>query len=205
MQRSFPLAVLLISLSANGLAPIAVAQTAPSAEQIRQQDARSEAEWYYSVGIQNYVFALPLTIMERERNVRLNPAALEQAKKVAPAAPINQIGNMRTLATADDIMPYTPNNDTVYSGAFLELAGGAIILTAPDIADRYWSVEVADAYTNPPKESPIRGSRSLRSGVDLTRTSSMPWNRRGQSLRMSSRPARRTCCRAGTPRHSPLG
>jgi hypothetical protein len=59
--------------------------------------------------------------------------------------------------------------------------------------------------TNPPKESPIRGSRSLRSGVNLTRTSSMPWNRRGQSLRMSSRPARRTCCRAGTPRHSPLG
>ena len=55
---------------------------------------------------------------------------------------------MHTLATANDIMPYTPNNDTVYSGAFLELAGGPIILTAPDIADRYWSVEVADAYTN---------------------------------------------------------
>ena len=92
--------------------------------------------------------ALPLTIMERERKIRLDPAALEQAKKVAPAAPINQIGHMHTLATADDIMPYTPNNDTVYSGAFLELAGGPIILTAPDIADRYWSVEVADAYTN---------------------------------------------------------
>lgn len=35
-----------------------------------------------------------------------------------------------------------------YSGAFLELADGPVILTAPDIADRYWSVEVADAYTN---------------------------------------------------------
>ena len=146
MQRSLQLTTFLFSLSA--LAPAALAQISPSAEQVRQQDARSEAEWYYSVGIQNYVFALPLVIMERERKIRLDPAALEQAKKVAPAAPINQIGNMQTLATANDIMPYTPNNDTVYSGAFLELAGGPIILTAPDIADRYWSVEVADAYTN---------------------------------------------------------
>ena len=146
MQRSLQLTTFLVSLSA--LAPAAIAQTAPSAEQVRQQDAHSEAEWYYSVGIQNYVFALPLSIMERERKIRLDPAALEQAKKVAPAAPINQIGHMHTLATANDIMPYTPNNDTVYSGAFLELAGGPIILTAPDIADRYWSVEVADAYTN---------------------------------------------------------
>src|SRR5271166_4303166 len=102
-------------------------------EEIRTRDAQSEEEWYYSVGIQNYVFTLPLTMLERERKVRLNPAALEKAKKFAPAAPLNQIGHMKTLATADDIMPYTPNNDTVYSGALLELADEPIILTAPDI------------------------------------------------------------------------
>ena len=89
-----------------------------------------------------------LTMLERERKIRLNPVALEKAKKFAPAAPINQIGHMKTLATADDVMPYTPNNDTVYSGALLELADEPIILTAPDILDRYWSVEVADVYTN---------------------------------------------------------
>lgn len=116
--------------------------------QIRKIDAVSEQEWAYSVGIQNYVFGLPLVIFERERSLRLNPAALEKARKVAPAAPINQIGHMKTLATADDIMPYTPNNDTVYSGALLQLTDGPVILTAPDILDRYWSVEVADAYTN---------------------------------------------------------
>ena len=55
---------------------------------------------------------------------------------------------MKTLATAADVMPYTPNNDTVYSGAILELTDEPIILSAPDIPDRYWSVEVADAYTN---------------------------------------------------------
>ena len=121
---------------------------APEGSDTRAVDAQSEEQWAYSVGVQNYVFGLPLTIFERERSLRLDPAALEKAKKFAPAAPINQIGHMKTLATADDVMPYTPNNDTVYSGALLELGDEPIILTAPDIADRYWSVEVADSYTN---------------------------------------------------------
>jgi hypothetical protein len=144
--------VIAAALATAGCVSMANAQTpaaAPASDQdIRKHDAQAEEEWYYSVGIQNYVFTLPLTIVERERKLRLNPVALEKAKKVAPAAPINQIGNMLTLATADDVMPYTPNNDTVYSGALLELADQPIILTAPDIHDRYWSVEVADAYTN---------------------------------------------------------
>ena len=110
--------------------------------------ARAEENWAYSVGVQNYVFGLPLLIFERERSLRLDPVAVAKARRFAPAAPINQIGHMKTLATAADTMPYTPNNDTVYSGAVLELAGGPIILTAPDIPDRYWSVEFADCYTN---------------------------------------------------------
>ncbi len=116
--------------------------------EIRKRDAVSEEGWLYSVGVQNYVFGLPLVIFERERKLRLDPAAVEKAKVFAPAAPINQIGHMKTLATADDVMPYTPNNDTVYSGALLELVDEPMILTAPDIFDRYWSVEVADCYTN---------------------------------------------------------
>lgn len=123
--------------------------TAPTdSTDTRAIDAQSEEQWAYSVGVQNYVFGLPLTIFERERSLRLDPGALEKAKKYAPAASINQIGHMKTLATAEDVMPYTPNNDTVYSGALLELDDQPIILTAPDIPDRYWSVEVADSYTN---------------------------------------------------------
>jgi len=110
-------------------------------------DAAAKEEWSYSAGIQAYVFGLPLTIFERERKLRLDPAAVEKAKRFAPAAPINQIGHMKGLATANDIMPYTPNNDTVYSGALVELVEEPLILTVPEILDRYWSVEVADCYT----------------------------------------------------------
>ncbi len=81
------------------LAQERVAQTVAgpgSSEEIRARDAQSEEEWYYSVGVQNYVFTLPLTMLERERKIRLNPVALEKTKKFAPAAPINQIGHMKT-------------------------------------------------------------------------------------------------------------
>ena len=51
-------------------------------------------------------------------------------------------------ASCSSIMPYTPNNDTIYSGAVVERADEPIILSAADITDRYLSVEVVDCYTN---------------------------------------------------------
>ncbi len=41
------------------------AAAAGSSDDIRIRDAQSEEEWYYSVGTQNYVFTLPLTMLER--------------------------------------------------------------------------------------------------------------------------------------------
>lgn len=145
--RTLVTAALSVALLA-GCSP-APKQAGPAPEtDTRAADAKAEEDWAYSVGVQNYVFGLPLTIFEREYSLRLDPAAVEKTKKYAPAAPLNQVGHMSTLATADDVMPYTPNNDTVYSGAVMDVRDQPVILTAPDISDRYWSVEVADAYTN---------------------------------------------------------
>ena len=108
---------------------------------------KMEEEFAYSLGIQAYIFGLPLTIFERERRIRLDPDLMASQEGIAPVAPINQIGHMDGLTTPDDILPYTPNNDTVYSGAALELVDEPIILKTPSaILDRYWSIEVADTY-----------------------------------------------------------
>lgn len=106
-----------------------------------------EEEFAYSMGIQAYVWGLPLTIMERERRIRLDPDLMASQVGIAPVAKINDVGHMPGLATSSDILPYTPNNDTVYSGALLELVDEPMILTTPDILDRYWSIEVADTFT----------------------------------------------------------
>lgn len=122
------------------------AADAQTASEIAARDDIARENWAYSVGMQAYVFGLPLGIFERERRLRLNPALLDRAALICPCAAINQVGHLKRLAKATDELPYTPNNDTVYSGALLELADDPMVLTAPDIDDRYWSVQVADAY-----------------------------------------------------------
>ncbi|MFE6858283.1 DUF1254 domain-containing protein [Nocardia sp. NPDC057668] len=145
--------------------------SSPSSD-TRAADADAEQQWAYSVGIQNYVFGLPLTIYERERALRMDPAALEKAKAYAPAAPLNQIGHMKTLATADDTMPYTPNNDTVYSGALLELRDEPMILTAPDT----WT---ATGRSRSPTPTPTTSSTSAPEQPAARAATTRSWGRTG--------------------------
>lgn len=115
----------------------------PAATATATADAAAREELAYAYALQAYVFTFPLIVTERERLRRerlTGPVAGE------PAAPINQVGHMTRLAGASGDLPYSPNNDTVYTGIALDLSVGPIILRMPAITDRYVSVQVADAY-----------------------------------------------------------
>lgn len=115
----------------------------PAATATATADAAAREELAYAYALQAYVFTFPLIVTERERLRRerlTGPVAGE------PAAPINQAGHMTRLAGASGDLPYSPNNDTVYTGIALDLSVGPIILRMPAITDRYVSVQVADAY-----------------------------------------------------------
>ena len=128
-------------------------------QEVKQRDDQAKENWAYSTGVQAYVYGLPLKVFERERRLRLNERKLNfvMSREICPCAPINQFGHMKKLATADDELPYTPNNDTIYSGILLELKEEPIIVTLPDVMDRYWSAQVADAYL---ENLPYIGTRS---------------------------------------------
>jgi hypothetical protein len=53
---------------------------------------------------------------------------------------------MNWLANANSDMPYSPNNDTVYTGVSLDLRAEPIILDMPAIKDRYAVVQSVNAY-----------------------------------------------------------
>lgn len=139
-SRTLSLAILALAglLAASDVG--AQQRPAPTAEEV---DARGREALAYSNAIQAYVFAFPLVITERERvrRERLTGTAPNE-----PAAPINQLGHMRRLATARGDLPYSPNNDTVYTGIGLDVSREPMILRMPEITDRYASVHVADAY-----------------------------------------------------------
>ena len=43
----------------------------------------------------------------------------------------------------------SPNNDTVYSNAWLDLSEGPVLVETPDMGERYWTLGLLDAWTNP--------------------------------------------------------
>ncbi|NWD04576.1 DUF1254 domain-containing protein [Pseudomonas gingeri] len=63
-------------------------------------------------------------------------------------APFNAIGNTAMLFTPKDTAFVTPNSDTPYSFAWLDLRAEPMVLTLPAIEDsRYYSVQMIDLYT----------------------------------------------------------
>ena len=60
------------------------------------------------------------------------------------AAPYNSFGRVRELATpGTDFV--TPNNDTLYLGAAVDLADGPVFLRVPDTSGRYYVLQFVDA------------------------------------------------------------
>ncbi len=87
---------------------------------------------------QAFQFAFPLYTMARTRNLAVQN----------PATPVNTMAYRDTLAddTSRDVT--TPNNDTLYGSAWLDLAAGPVILTLPAIAGRYHSVAIMNMATD---------------------------------------------------------
>ena len=56
--------------------------------------------------------------------------------------------HVRTLANHRHRAVTTPNNDTLYSTAQIDLSAGPVTITLPAAGDRYLSLALMDAYTN---------------------------------------------------------
>lgn len=74
---------------------------------------------------------------------------LMYGQAVTGAGGFNSMKSSAKLYGPEDQEVVTPNNDTPYSQAWLDLGGGPVELSAGPISpDRYWSFQVIDAFTN---------------------------------------------------------
>ncbi len=62
---------------------------------------------------------------------------------------VNQFTHTHRRLGPEDREVVSPNNDTVYSNAWLDLSAGPLVIETPDMADRYWTLGLLDAWTNP--------------------------------------------------------
>lgn len=92
-----------------------------------------------------YILAYPLITSERSFNWFTNP-------KSPPApnhGPANEMNCNPELTNANDTGIVSPNADTLYCLAWMDLSKGPLVLKVPPISpDRYYTFQFLDAYTN---------------------------------------------------------
>lgn len=72
-----------------------------------------------------------------------NPA--DPAEQFVARGPLNAMAHARALATPQTRVGVAPNNDTLYSLAWLDLASGPFILETPDFGQRYYTFQMGQA------------------------------------------------------------
>ncbi|MFE2997044.1 DUF1254 domain-containing protein [Nocardia sp. NPDC059246] len=132
---------------------IAVALTAcsksssPSPTQAAKEDAAVSA----------YVYTYPLVTMEVTRRQLTNLPR----PNGRTAAPMNQFANMAFLPDASFTAVVRPNVDTLYSSMFYDVSKEPLVVSVPDMGNRYHLFPILDMWTNV-QASP--GTRTLRAG-----------------------------------------
>ncbi|MCX4919042.1 DUF1254 domain-containing protein [Streptomyces sp. NBC_00687] len=94
-----------------------------------------------SLALQAYVYGYPLVALERTRR-------LLTSKDLPIGVPVNTFLHVDRLMTPRSREVVKPNNDTLYSSAFLDLRSGPLLLDVSDTRGRYYSLTLFDAYTN---------------------------------------------------------
>lgn len=62
---------------------------------------------------------------------------------------VNQFTHTHRKLGPQDREVVSPNNDTVYSNAWLDLSQGPVVIETPGMDGRYWTLGLLDAWTNP--------------------------------------------------------
>ena len=114
-----------------------------SKEGKRVADSNIAERQALDLGIEAYIYGYPLVLMDITRAVMTNAS-----KPAAVAAPLNQFCHM--AAFPDDTMTtvVSPNADTLYSFAWLDLSKEPVVLSLPDTGARYYLMQMLDAWTN---------------------------------------------------------
>ncbi len=102
----------------------------PSGERLALGSREAEA-----IATLGYIYGYPLVLMDATR-------------AVSSATPLNQFDHMSAFPDATFTDVVSPNVDTLYSIAWLDLGKEPIVLAVPDMEKRYYTMPILDAWTN---------------------------------------------------------
>jgi len=108
-----------------------------------KKDSTEASQW--ELVSEAYRYTFPLVLMD----LTMKSATNTESADLAGHAPVNQLIHSQNLANADTKMVVTPNVDTIYTQAWLDLSTEPMIFVLPE-TDRFCMTQVLDAWTNTP-------------------------------------------------------
>jgi hypothetical protein len=107
-----------------------------------------------------FIFGFPLVLMDVTRAVLTNTP-----RPTGKQAPVNQFGHLRKFPDAEFRDVVSPNADTLYSSAWLDLSTEPMVLTVPDSGGRYYLLPMlsgwTDVFASPGTRTTGDGARSF--------------------------------------------
>ena len=98
------------------------------------------AEYAYTAGVQAFVYGFPYISYARLRHAWVTN---KRDPEVVPYAAVNHFWHARRLLDASYRDGGSPNTDTLYSLAWLDLRKEPVILSHPDMGGRYFTFQLA--------------------------------------------------------------
>jgi hypothetical protein len=96
-----------------------------------------------TLGAEAYVYGFPLVLMDITRQVHLG-----YSKDGKSRARPNQFIHSRTFPDPTFTSVVSPNADTLYSNAWLDLSIEPILISIPEMGKRYYLMQFLDAWSN---------------------------------------------------------
>lgn len=107
---------------------------------IQEHIQQGQADWTRHVGVQAYIWGLPLVACWKYRISKV------ESMGSSTTACINRFEHMRVLSTPDNSKFVNSATDFLYSTAVVDLRNGPLRLTAPSFAGRWYGLQVLDQY-----------------------------------------------------------
>jgi hypothetical protein len=98
-------------------------------------------EYAYTLGTQAYIFGYPWVYLAQ---IRYGWVTQPRNPDTIPYAALNHFAHIKELADASYRDGGSPNQDTIYSAAWVDLRKGPVILSHPDMGKRFFTFELGD-------------------------------------------------------------
>ncbi len=123
---------------------------------------RNASEASLAAGVADaYTYAYPLVLMDVTRAVSTNVRTPHGLKNMGQA-PINQFAHVRIFVPGGSTVVVRPNDDTLYSLAWLDLIDQPLVLSVGKTYRTFYLLPILDAWTNAVANAP--GSRNTGDG-----------------------------------------